>query len=577
MNTPAPFRRLSNTLLGLIETKRPSDKLVLRVLFFVALFSGIWALISFNASLSTETPISGGTLREGFVGTPRFVNPTLAITRIDQDVSALLYSGVMRIASDGSLVPDLAESMTVSEDGLTYNIIIRKDVVFHDGTPLTARDVLFTYGLIQNPDLKSPLRGNWADVSIQQVNEYELNVVLKEPYTPFSENFLVGILPAHLWSSIPLEQLPFSQLNTEPVGSGPFLLKKANRDESGLITSYILEANTTNRFAPHISRMELTFFNEYNQLLDAFSKKQIDASAYVQNEDIATITKEGSYRVVSKPLPRVFGVFFNQNKSASLRDPAVREALHTAIDRETLIEKSLFGFGVPITGAISNSINTLEFSEGSKAATTSRETASTLLQENGWSKNNLGLLEKQIDGQAETLSFTLRTSNASLLTEVSEHVVEDWKSVGVDVAIEQFEQTDLLQSVIRPRDFQALLFGIDMSRREDLYPFWHSSQKDDPGLNIAQYTNITVDTLLENARAEKEEEVRQKLLSDADALIRSEHPAIFLFRPKMNYVIKSTVVMEEFPAIARSSDRFSTIDTWYTSSDTLWNIFNKKN
>ena len=143
-----------------------------------------------------------------------------------------------------------------------------------------------------------------------------------------------------MWSSVPIEQLPFSQLNTEPVGSGPFSLKKANRDESGLITSYVLEANTTNRFAPHISRMELTFFNEYSQLLDAFSKGQIDASAYVQNEDIATITKEGSYRVISKPLPRVFGVFFNQNKSAALRDPAVRKALHTAIDRDALIEKA---------------------------------------------------------------------------------------------------------------------------------------------------------------------------------------------------------------------------------------------
>jgi peptide/nickel transport system substrate-binding protein len=160
---------------------------------------------------------------------------------------------------------------------------------------------------------------------------------------------------------------------------------------------------------------------------------------------------------------------------------------------------------------------------------------------------------------------------------VSEHIVENWKAAGVDVAIEQFEQTDLLQSVIRPRDFEALLFGIDMSRREDLYPFWHSSQKDDPGLNIAQYTNLSVDSLLEKARTERDETERQRLLFEANTLISAEHPAIFLFRPKMNYVVKSDIVMSDIPAIARSSDRFSTIDTWYTSSDTLWNIFKKKN
>jgi peptide/nickel transport system substrate-binding protein len=577
MNSPSPFRRLSNSLLRIIETRRSSDKLLLRVLFFIMLFSGIWALISFDASVSTTTPVSGGELREGFIGTPRFVNPTLAITRVDQDVTALIYSGVMRIAPDGNLIPDIAESVTVSEDGLTYNIVIRKDVTFHDGTPLTARDVVFTYELIQNPDLKSPLKGNWADVSIEQVNEYEVNVVLKEAYTPFSENFLVGILPAHLWSNIPLEQLPFSQLNTEPIGSGPFALKKATRDESGLITSYSLEANIKNRFAPHIKAMELVFFADNNQLLDAFSKGHIDASAYVPNENINSVIENGAYRVISKPLPRVFGVFLNQNKSVALRDPSVREALDTAIDRDALIEKSLHGYGVPITGPISNTLNTLESSEGSPTTTTTAKNSPAILDENGWTKNNLGLLEKQIDGQAETLSFTLRTSNAALLTEVSEQIVENWKTAGVDVAIEQFEQTDLLQSVIRPRDFEALLFGIDMSRREDLYPFWHSSQKDDPGLNIAQYTNLSVDTLLEKARTERDETERQRLLTEASTLISAEHPAIFLFRPKMNYVIKSDIVMNDLPAIARSSDRFSTIDTWYTSSDTLWNIFKKKN
>jgi peptide/nickel transport system substrate-binding protein len=577
MNTPRPLRGLLDRILGIIETKRPSDSFVLRVLFFVMLFSGLWALIDLNTSLSSPTPISGGILREGLVGTPRFVNPTLAITRIDQDVSALIYSGVMRIGQDGTLTPDIAESVTVSDDGLTYNIIIRKDVTFHDGTPLTARDVVFTYERIQNPDLKSPLRGNWADVSIEQVNEYEINIILKEAYAPFSENFLVGILPAHIWSSIPIEQLPFSNLNTEPIGSGPFSLKEATRDESGLITTYLLEANTQNRFAPHIENIELSFFTEEAALVAAFAAGRVDASAYIPNEQIAETTKSGAYRVVSKPLPRVFGVFFNQNKSVALRDPAVREALHVATDKNSIIEKSLYGFGVPIDGPISDLGSALESGEGSQGATTTTKDAATILSDGGWVKNNLGLLEKQVDGSAETLSFTLRTSNATLLSEVSEQLVEHWKSIGVDVAIEQFEQTDLLQSVIRPRDFEALLFGIDMSRSQDLYPFWHSSQKDDPGLNIAQYTNLSVDTLLLTARTEKDEATRQQLLKDANAIIVAEHPALFLFRPKMNYVVKSDIVINELPAIARSSDRFSTVHTWYTSSDTLWNIFKNKN
>ena len=560
-------------LLALIEVRTPSDKLFLRLLFFIVLFSGIWVVYSLNEAYSSDTPIHGGVLKEGIVGTPRFINPALAITRADQDVSALVYGSLMKIGPDGTLLPDIAESVTTSEDGLTYNIIVRKDIRFHDGTPLTARDVVYTIELIQNPDLKSPLRGNWSDVVVEEIGEYELNVVLKDPYAPFSENFLLGILPAHLFEAVPIEQLPFSQLNTEPIGSGPFSVEKANRDPSGLIKSYTLSAFRDNPSAPNIDTLELHFFTTEDQLLEQLNQNLIDSSAYVSNKNIAAITNDGKFQVISQPLPRVFGIFFNQNKSAALRDPAVREALDTALSREEIIDKTMSGYGVPTYGPVATESDTIESTEGSKATTTEAESAISLLTKAGWLKNNLGLLEKQVDGEAATLSFTLKTSNTPLFNEISEIVVEDWKAIGADVAIEQFEQTDLVQSVIRPRDFEALLFGLDMNRSGDLYPFWHSSQKDDPGLNIAQYTNVTVDTLLQSARVEQDIRKREQIQREASVLIQSERPALFLFKPRMTYVVADGIIVGKMDAIAKPSDRFSNVDTWYTDSDTLWNIF----
>jgi peptide/nickel transport system substrate-binding protein len=231
------------------------------------------------------------------------------------------------------------------------------------------------------------------------------------------------------------------------------------------------------------------------------------------------------------------------------------------------------GYGVPISGPVTTATDALESNEGSKATTTDAQPATAILTNAGWLKNNLGLLEKQVDGTAETLSFTLKTSNTPLFNEISEIVVEDWKAVGVDVAIEQFEQTDLVQSVIRPRDFEALLFGLDMNRSGDLYPFWHSSQKDDPGLNIAQYTNVTVDTLLQSARTEQDVVKREQTQREASTLIESERPALFLFKPRMTYVVADGIIVADMNAIAKPSDRFSSVDTWYTDSDTLWNIF----
>ena len=567
--------RLLDRFLSLIEVPKASDRFILRTLFFIMVFAGAWFVFSVNEHNLVDTPIRGGVLIEGIVGTPRFINPTLAITRADQDVTALTYSGLMRLTTAGELAPDVAQSVTLSEDGLTYNILLRKDVRFHDGTPLTAHDVAFTIGLIQNPDLKSPLKGNWNDVSVEEVNEYEINIVLKESYVPFIENFTLGILPAHLWSNIPIEQVPFSPLNTEPVGSGPFKIGEALRDKNGIINGYILAANRDTIDPPQFDTFALQFYNDEVTLLHDLTEGTIDASAYVSNENITGLTERGNFKLVTEPLPRIFGIFFNQNKMAALRDPAVREALSIAINRNELIATAVKGNGVPKETPLPGETDAVQSEEGSNGSTTisRHERAQQILSDAGWAKNNLGLLEKQIDGAPTTLSFTIRTSNAPLFNTVSQQVASEWQAIGVEVSTEQFEQTGLVQTVIRPRDFEVLLFGLDMSRASDLYPFWHSSQKDDPGLNIAQYTNLSVDTLLETARTEKDASRRAETLGKASEIIKNERPAIFLFQPMMTYVVKRDVVVGDMEDLGKPSDRFSNITTWYTDSDRLWNAF----
>ncbi len=576
MDTPSRSPKgFIDGLLRRIELVPASDRLLLRVLFFVIIGSLITTLFILNRDNTSLVATRGGTIKEAILGTPRFVNPALAITRADQDVTALVYSGLMKINDEGDLVPDLAENVTVSEDGLTYNIIVRKDARFHDGKSVTAKDVVFTIGLIQNPDLKSPLRGNWADVVVEEIGEYELNVVIEEAYAPFIENFTLGIMPAHLWSNLPIEQLPFSQLNTEPIGSGSFFIKTANRDATGLISSYELSAFRENPETAKITAFLLKFYPNESDILDALKTGEADSSAYLSTENLSLVD-ESDFRIIESPLPRVFGIFFNQNRSSVLLDDAAREALSAAIDRDALIETALSGHGVPITAPILSDINELESENGIDDDTngsSSIERARNILLEGGWTQNGLGLWSKEIDNTETTLSITIRTSNTPLFAAILDAVVADWKEVGVDVSAEQFEQTGLVQSVIRPRDFQALLFGLDMSRSYDLYPFWHSSQKDDPGLNIGQYTNLSVDELLETARATQDKNERLRIFEEASAIITAESPAVFLFQPNFTYVVSNRVTMPTIDNVGKPSDRFSNTLEWHTKSDTLWPVF----
>ncbi len=574
------FKRssLPEKLLGLIENQKTSERLLLRVLFFVTLSLALFFAFTINKENSLPTPTRGGVLIEGIVGIPRFINPALAITRADQDTVALIYSGLLKIDATGTLVPDVAESISISEDGKTYHITVRKNRTFHDGTPITAKDAIYTIELVQNADLKSPLRGNWIDVIIEEVNEYEFNVVLNEPYSPFMENFTLGIMPHHIWSTLPIEQLPFSQHNTEPIGSGPFSIKQVNRDASGLISGYSLVPEPNNQNKPNISAIELRFFQNETILLEAFVNREINSTVYLPLNAISDLPRS-DIKVLTQPLPRIFAIFFNQNRSAALRDKAAREALSLAIDKNKIIAEVLNGFGVPTEKPILADLSTLESSSTSaeNSPVFSQEAALDKLSSGGWKKTTAGLWEKKIDQTTETLSITIKTSNSEFFNEAVTLIAEDWRALGVEVEIEQYEQTGLVQSVIRTRDFQALLFGLDMNRTQDLYPFWHSSQKDDPGLNIAQYTNIVIDRLLEKTRNSQDKEERQQLLTEISNTLSAEVPAIFLFAPSMVYVVDENIVTTPMQLLGKPSDRFMNVSNWYAKTEVVWPIFQKEN
>jgi peptide/nickel transport system substrate-binding protein len=568
-------RNLVDRFLHLIESVAASDKLLLRISFFAVIFAGIWVLISLNSKYLEVTPTYGGSFTEGILGTPRYINPALAITRADQDVTALVYSGLMKIDPNGELVNDLAEEIKISEDGLTYDITIRKDIKFHDGISLTAKDVVYTIQLIQDPDLKSPLRGNWSDVSVVETDEYGLRVTLEDAYAPFIENFTLGIMPSHAWSTLSIDKLPFSQLNTEPVGSGPFKISKAERDTSGLINHYTLTAFDDYIHSTKISEIELNFFEDVEKLMTALKESRIDATAYVPQASTTDLLSD-KFNLIEEPLPRTFGIFFNQNRSPVLRERPVREALTLALNRDTLIESAFYGHSVPITGPIPFQTSSLELGdsiEDTNKSESDLDKAINILKNDGWKKDSLGHWEKQIDKDNVTLSVTLRTSNAPLFISLSTLIQEQWEELGVDVTVEQFEQTGLIQSVIRPRDYQALLFGHDISRSYDLYPIWHSSQQSDPGLNIAQYANVSVDALLESARSEQNNEIRLETLRKAGEIISKEMPAIFIAQPTLTYIVDKNISVTKMDHLGRPADRFSNVSDWHTESDSVWKIF----
>ena len=139
------------------------EHLFFLVVLFVAIISCFSLLSKINDKITISIPTDGGSITEGIIGMPTLVNPVLAVSDADKDLTALVYSGLVRKISDGSFVPDLAESYTVSPDGKKYTFIIKKDAKFHNGDNVTADDIIFTINKIKNPVIKSPRKTSCND------------------------------------------------------------------------------------------------------------------------------------------------------------------------------------------------------------------------------------------------------------------------------------------------------------------------------------------------------------------------------------------------------------------------------
>ena len=547
-----------------LDRRPPSDRFLFVTTLWVGLLAVVMAIFAWNGTYSQSYPSQGGTFSEGIIGTPRFVNPVLAVTRADHDLVELVYSGLMSLNQSGNLVEDLAASVTISDDGTVYNVMLREDIFFHDGERVDTDDIAYTIGLIQTAELKSPLRGSWNGIEVEVIDEREINFVLEEAYVPFIENLTVGILPKHIWESLAIEELPFSQHNTEPIGSGPYQIKTVVRDAAGLIDDYTLEAVSPE--ATNISLVRLHFYQNELELLAAFEKNEVIASASLSNE-AARILDADTYTIHQAALPRVFSVFVNQNRTAALREPAAREALSVAVNRSELIDEVLAGFGDPTNSPLPTTPYTTNTASSGLAA------ATAILEGAGWERQVNGRWSKEISEVDTELAITITTANTPVFEATAAYLERIWTELGVSVSVALFEQSDLVQAVIRPRDYQALLFGADVGRSYDLYPFWHSSQRSDPGLNVSLYANITTDALLEEVRTTQDESERTEKLTQIATEITTEQPAIFLYNPAFVYVVATDVENVSLPNMNRPSERFTSIQDWYMDKETLWPIF----
>jgi peptide/nickel transport system substrate-binding protein len=550
---------------GRIVTRRIVWQAVLALLGIALIFIILVRSVREQPTKTEEVPVSGGTYIEGVLGFSETINPILAPPMIqgnpvDQDLSALVFDGLTSLDEEGQISPSLALEWEVSEDGTVYEFKLRREVVWHDGAPFTAADVAFTVQAMQDPNYQGApaLSELWRNVTVEQLDTYDVRFTLQEPFPSFLYYTTIGILPAHLLSDVPAADLPTDDFTTQhPIGTGRFMV------ESVLPDRVVLVANPDYwGHKPFLERLETRFYGDWEDLLKSYGQDEIHGFHPPSLQDLPDLLQLPDLRFYSAQSAGYGTIYLNLQRESVpfFQQKEVRQALLYALDRQSLIDQALQGQGLiadspisPITWAYDASVRQYRYDP---------ERAIGLLDASGWLDSDGDRIR---DKDGVDLAFTLLTSDDPIMTQMAEEIVRQWLAVGVAVTIRPVS-SDVSTYFIRNRNFDAALTEIGLTADPDPYPLWHSTQAAS-GQNFSGFANEDADLVMEEGRFAADPARRTALYRAFQQIFAEEVPSLLIYYPIYTYAVDAQVRQVQLSPLLRTSDRFRNIQDWYIQSE----------
>jgi peptide/nickel transport system substrate-binding protein len=483
-----------------------------------------------------------------------------------------------------------AELPEVSDDKLTYTFKLRPDATFADGAPVTAEDFLFTLKAIKNRAVLAPHYRNYL-ASVEgavAVDDHTLRIDLREPY--FRNNLVLGglsPLPRHYydpegliaeisvaemdqWDDLAAEHRSraekfakqFNQdFHRRPMGAGAFEIRDPEND---IVTGEKIVLKRRDDFwAPDdpvygdawVDRIVFRVINDQEASLVAFKSGDLDVIGLTPlqykrpDTDSARFNERAAKHVGMRPAYSYIG--WNQERPI-FQDPRLRRALGYFVDKDAIIEKVLYGLGMPVESPIY--IERVEYNHGLPAHVFDPELGKTLLAEAGWADSDGdGVLDKEIDGERVPLRFEIISNSGNGIRKaVGLTVIDEMKRAGIDASFREIDWSIML-SKVKNFDYDAVILGWAMGvTPPDAYQVWHSSQAVAGGSNHVAFKNAEVDEILEDYRTEFDEAKRIEMYNRFQEILHEQQPYTFLFLQK---------------SITSWDRRFAGV-TWYPSGST---------
>ena len=519
-----------------------------------------WSAMAYT----TQGRQNGGTYVEGIVGSIDTLNPLLASNEAEASAARLMFSSLYNYDNTGALHTDLASSMKV-DDAKNYTITLR-EASWQDGEAITADDVVFTIGLIKNPQVRSPLRINWTDVSVKKIDQKTVEFSLPATYAAFPHALTFPIVPMHVLEGVEPGSIREASFSQNPVGSGAFKFRRLQTADLTNASRVVQLVPNENYYGaqPKLARFELRAYSDEASLTRAVKNGEVTGAAGVTSA-LANDERPAQYETISESLDKGVYLLFNL-KNPILQDKSVRRALQLATD-SAAVRQAIGGGVKELDGPI---LSTYLPSDVAKAPEIDADKASKTLDDAGWTLKD-GVRTK--DGQE--LKLTITTTNNSDYKKILELVRKQWKAIGVTVETNEVDAdsaaSNFVQSVLQPRNFDVLLYELALGADPDVYAYWHSSQATSTGYNFSNYSNQLADATLASARSRLESDLRTAKYSQFVEQWLNDAPAIALYQSASEYLVnKNSDISAPEGALASLSDRYARVSEWTVLPTTVY-------
>lgn len=538
------------------------EKIVVLGLVLIIVITGIWRVSLYQGGSSIQ-PIKGGSIIEGVVGKYQIINPLYSqANQIDTDIVELVFSGLVKSSRGREILPDLAESWSVVNNSKTYIFNLRKDIKWHDGEMFNSDDVVFTIKLIQDDNYSGILKESWEGIEVVALNSYTVQFNLPNPSTFFLSRATLGILPAHLFAHLPVIDIGKSENNLKPIGTGPYKVLPLISSRNSVSLVFNNEYYGT---PPFLEKIVFHFYDSEKSLAQALRNGSVTSAGFSTLNQSRDLDLPNINTYIYQ-FPQYKAVFFNQlGDNQALKDQAVRTALALSSNKSKIIRDIMDGNANPVDSPILPGF--WGHLPDIKKYNFDFIAARDVLHKAGW-KDTDG--DGVLDKDNIKLSFNLSFMDDIVNNQIASILISDWNAIGAQVYLDPIPTQNLLDDVIRPRNYDALIFGQNLGSDSDPYVYWHSSQTNDPGLALAVMYDKDIDNNLELARLTTSLNRSINYYHSFQRTFATTVPAILLYQPNFIYLVDAKVkgVTDEIN-LSSITDRFLNIADWYIKYNRL--------